>query len=351
MQYYKKPNSVNISQINNNYNSFHPADYRVPLVPDKSYKTLIELCEEEDVGQQIDVDGYLSFDTNYYLQTISCMEGVILDEKKGENISPLLYKSSEKKLKKGYFCISRNASVGKISYVYENINAIVNGGISYFSFKEKYKYYVPAFFITNYGEDILKCLTSGGGTQQNVKRSTLSNMKIPFPNPSVNNTQDEIIEYVSDLVKALINKEIMIKQKVDRINKIIDKEMSKYRNEKPYLYPSIKEIKNSNARLDTGVYKKGYKDITNNVLSYPQGSCYIKSMKYKWVSGKTPDIAILNNKGKYWWIAVGDISYGLKYKTASPQASVTDDIAEQAHKVPYFIVSIGGYPKPSLSVG
>ena len=40
----------------------------------------------------------------------------------------------------------------------------------------------------------------------------------------------------------------------------------------------------------------------------------MRNLRYKWISGKTPNVFVVNDKGKYWWIAVGDIAYGLKYK-------------------------------------
>lgn len=315
MQYYKKPNCIKISQINNKYHSLHPTEHRIPELPRDNFKRLKELCDKEDVGAQVDVSEYLAFTTNCYLQTISCMESMIVNEKVGKNISPLLYGKSSKKLEMGDFCISRNASIGKISYVPNKVNAIVNGGISYFTFKEKYRFYIPAFFITNYGEDTLRCMTSGGGTQQNVKRDTLLNMKIPFPVASTSSTQDEIIEYVSQLVKSLINKELIIKEKVEKINSIISKEMSKNKNSVCYSYPNISEIKNSSQRLDTGLYGMKYKDVMNNILGYPQGYKSVRDLNYKWISGKTPDVVVTSDNGKYWWIAVGDIAYGLKYKS------------------------------------
>lgn len=315
MQYYKKPNCIKISQINNKFHSLHPTEHRIPQLPCDNFKLLKELCDKENVGEQVDVAEYLTFTTNCYLQTISCMESTIVNEKAGKNISPLLYRKSNKKLEMGDFCISRNASIGKISYVPEKINAIVNGGISYFVFKDKYKFYIPAFFITNYGEDTLRCMTSGGGTQQNVKRDTLLNMKIPFPKATYKNTQEEIIEYVSKLVKSLINKELIIKEKVEKINSIIEKEMSKNICDIGYSYPHISEIKKSSQRLDTSLYGLKYKDVVNKIFSYPKGYEYVRNMKYKWISGKTPDVIVANDKGKYWWIAVGDIAYGLKYKS------------------------------------
>lgn len=315
MQYYQKPSTINISAIKNKFHSLHPTEHRIAEIPTRNYKILNELCDKEDVGSQIDVSEYLPFKTNFYLQTISCMEGTIINEKAEKNISPLLYDTSNKKVGVGEFCISRNASIGKISYIPEDINAIVNGGISFFKFKEKYNYYIPAFFITNYGEDTLKCMTSGGGTQQNVKRDTLLNFKIPFPLKTKKNSQEEIINYISDLVKCIIDKEIVIKKKVDKIDSIIDSEMSKKRMKAQYTFPSINEIRVSGNRLDTGVYGKKYKDVINDIKSYQKGYRSIGEMKYKWVSGRTPEIIISNDSGKYWWIAVGDMSYGLKYKS------------------------------------
>lgn len=316
MQYYDKPNCITISQIKGKFHSLHPAEHRMPRIPNENFKILKDMCDEENVGAQVDISEYLPFVTNFYLQTISCMESMIINEKYGKNISPLLYKNSTKKLKKGVFCISRNASIGKISYVSKNVKALVNGGISYFNFKEKYKYYIPAFFITNYGEDTLKCITSGGGTQQNVKRDTLLNMRIPFPVATVgSNTQDEIIDYISKLVKSIIDKEMCINKKMDKINCIIEREISKRSNNICYSYPNISEIKKRAQRLDTGLYGVKYKNVVNKIVEYPNGYQYVKDMKYQWISGKTPDVVIENDHGKYWWIAVGDISYGLKYKS------------------------------------
>lgn len=314
MQYYDKPNCIKISQVNDKFHSLHPTEHRKPRIPCKNFKLLKELCDKENVGAQVDISEYLPFTTNCYLQTISCMESTIINEKVGKNISPLLYRSSTKKLEIGDFCISRNASIGKISYIPEKVNAIVNGGISYFTFKEKYKFYIPAFFITNYGEDTLRCMTSGGGTQQNVKRDTLLNMKIPLPLASHSNTQDEIIEFISKLVKSLIDKELIIKEKMEKINSIIDRVMSNNNCSTCYSYPNISEIKKFSQRLDTGLYGMKYKNVVNKIVEYPKGYQYVRDMKYNWISGKTPDVAVANDNGKYWWIAVGDIAYGLKYK-------------------------------------
>lgn len=307
---------MRISDIKNKHFSLHPTEHRNAEIPDKNYKLLREMCLKEDVGKQIDVSEYVSFGTEYYLHTISCMEGNIVNPRQGKNISPLLYNKSTKKLSQGDFCISRNASIGKISYVSNHWNAIVNGGISFFKFKEEYKYYIPAFFITNYGEDTLRCNTSGGGTQQNVKRETLLNMKIPFPVESSNCSQKEIIDHVSSLVKLLIEKEIMIENKVKIIESIIENEMQRggTGRKNKFKYPTIQEIRNKNFRLDTGVYERKYKNILNHIESYEKGFHKIRDMEYDWVSGKTPDIILPCERGEYLWLAVADLSYGLKFK-------------------------------------
>ena len=52
-------------------------------------------------------------------------------------------------------------------------------------------------------------------------------MKIPFPVESSNCSQKEIIDHVSSLVKLLIEKEIMIENKVKIIESIIENEMQR----------------------------------------------------------------------------------------------------------------------------
>lgn len=200
------------------------------------------------------------------------MNGLLYDETRGEKISPDIYKKSTKKLKKGDVIISRNASLGKISFVNNDSKIILNGGLSVLRFKKQYKYYTTAFFIVEFGAEYLKCLTSGGGTQQNAKRQNLLDVPIPFPTIK-NHSNPEQVEYLVSLIaQNIIDKEEQIKLKNKQIDELIEKELKD--NQKAgnftYGYPRISEIREE-TRLDTGLYEREFKKIDFLIRNYKNG--------------------------------------------------------------------------------
>lgn len=301
-----KPNTVKLSNIKAKYFSLMPSEHRTVFIQNKNFDLLSAYCKNENVGEQIEVSEYLSFNTGHYLGTISCMNNILYDETKGENISPLIYKKANRKLSKGHFIISRNASLGKIAYLNNDKKIILNGGISYFQFKKEFEFYVPAFFITNYGTGYLTCITSGGGTQQNAKRGTL--LSVPIPKPTLRNhsNPDEIIQYVSLIVQNIINKEEEVQKKQTKINSTIDEELinnqlSKYKHKAT----TINEIKNNAVRFDTGMYSNEYKHHRNLINNYKNGFFNISLENLK--SGSTPDIRIFSKKALLKWVTPTDI--------------------------------------------
>ena len=142
-----KPTSIKKSDILNKVFSLHPSEHKKIDIRNRNLKSISKLVVAEGVGEQINVDEYLNFNSNYTLVTISNMGKCIIDENQGERISPFIYKDSTKKLSKGDVLVSRNASLGKITLVNKDFNGILNGGISYLKFKEDKKYYAFAFFL------------------------------------------------------------------------------------------------------------------------------------------------------------------------------------------------------------
>ncbi len=310
-----KPNTVKISSIKSKFHSLMPSEHRIVFVKNTNQKPLSQHCLIENVGEQIDVSEYLSFKTGKYLGTISCMNNLLFDETKGENISPLIYNKSTRKLSNGYFVISRNASLGKIAYVKSDKEIILNGGISFLKFNPEFEFYAPAFFITKYGADYLVCLTSGGGTQQNAKREIL--LSVPIPHPTLKNHKqpDDVIKFVSIIVQNILDKEIQLKRKSELIDESINSELlSSKTKQNKIAFPKLSELKINQSRLDTGLYNEKYKNVISEIEKYPNGFYKISSLKHKWVSGFTPESFIENELGNYWWIAVADLSFGLYYK-------------------------------------
>lgn len=307
MTYIIKPTSIRKNDIEKNEYSFFSTQHRLFYLKNKNTQLLSDLLEFENVGEQIDVKEYLSFDSKNYLGTISGMNGLLYNPKKGENISSEIYKKSNKKLKKGDVIFSRNASLGKISIVNLDYNAILNGGLSYLRFQEEYKFYSIGFFISEYGKEFLINLTSGGGTQQNAKRQNILDIKIPFPTVKNNKNPENVEKMVSFLVQNLVHKEEQIQIKNQQIDDQIEKEIKANQKEKTFIYklPRISEIKKE-TRLDSGLYEKEFQEINFLIKNYKEGVFTINEKNIK--GGNTPKERFFG-KGDL-WLTPTDINLG-----------------------------------------
>lgn len=305
--YIYKPLTIKKSEIIKKTTSLHPKEHKIFKIKNNNIKKIEDFIVNEDVGEQIDVKEYLNFFSGYKLATISNMESLIFNFNYGENISPKIYFKSSKKIKKGDFLISRNASLGKISYVNEDLNVILNGGISRLQIVNDKKWYIFAFFVLDYGKDYLTLLTSGGGTQQNAKRQNLLDVLIPFPTQKHNDKPKEVEKLVSLITQNIINKEEQIKLKNQSIDSQIEKELKENQKSKAlqYSYPKLSELKKEN-RLDTGLYEKSYKINYSLIETYSNGYFQIPVEKFK--SGSTPKVRIFNGtKYDYKWVTPTDI--------------------------------------------
>ena len=219
--YTHKTNSFNSSMVINRDFTFAPSDFR--YIESNNTVRIRNFIDDENVGEQIDTKFYITqTKTPFKLITIQNMSSLILDKNSGgEFILKNIYSKSTKKIKKDYLLFSRNASLGKVSYVTEDSYMILNGGISMIYIEnELNRYYVMAFFISNYGKEQLELKTSSGGTQQNAKRDDLLDIEIPIPK------NEKIRNLVSLIVQNIIDKEKQIKIKNEIINSIIEKELA-----------------------------------------------------------------------------------------------------------------------------
>ena len=316
-----KPKTIKKSDILNKFFSLHPSEHKKIDISNTNLQPISQLVESEGVGEQIDVNEYLSFNSNHILVTISNMEKCIINDKQGENISPIVYGRSSKKLLLGDVLVSRNASLGKVTLVNKNLQAILNGGISYLRFKEEFKYYVFAFFLLNYGRDYLTVITSGGGTQKNAKRQNLLDLKIPFPHSRHHANPKSVESYVAMLTQNIIDKEENIALKQTALDNMVYDELKKNQTtEFTYSLPKKSELM-SGKRLDTGIYTEKYKIEDNLIANYKYGYTTIDVEKFK--SGSTPKVRIFNSTNSpYKWVTPTDISdegfYNPKEKISMP---------------------------------
>ncbi len=251
----------------NNY-SFAPSDHR-EICFNKWGLSFVELktfVKKEFAGEQIDVSLYIKQKTPYKLITIKNMEGLILEEQHGgEFIYKNIYENSSKKLQKGAFLVSRNASLAKISYIYNDLNGILNGGISsIFIENEVERFYVMSFFISSYAKNLLELITSSGGTQQNIKRETLLSLEIPTVK------EENVKKILSFITHNIIDKEQQIKEKNQQIDSLIKKELEIHSHTELNT-PFSSEIQNNSYRFDSGLYSPEYKGIKESIEFYEGG--------------------------------------------------------------------------------
>lgn len=301
------PKSIKKSDIINKVFSFHPTEHKKIDILNTNLKSISKLIIEEGVGEQIDVEEYLKFNSNYTLVTISNMGKCIINVNQGEKVSPNIFNKSTKKLQKGDVLISRNASLGKITFVNKDFNSILNGGISYLRFKEQNKFYVFAFFLLDYGADYLTVLTSGGGTQKNAKRQNLLDLKVPFPTLKNNKTPEIVEQYICLLTQNIIDKEEQIENKQNEIDNFVYNELINNQNSKfKFNLPKKSDLLKTN-RIDTGLYTEKYKEQNHLIECYKNGYFQIESTKYK--SGSTPKVRIFNaSNSKLKWVTPTNIS-------------------------------------------
>ncbi len=124
---------------------------------------------------------------------------------------------------------------------------------------------------------------------KHVKKQVL----LPIPK------DEHIIQYITYLMRAIINKNREITNKYRKIEAIIENEI--LNNQKPnkfvYSSPTYKEIK-LQKRLDTGLYKEGYKRILNLLENYSNSYFYIPEDKIK--GGGTPPKRVIGTGDKNW---------------------------------------------------
>ncbi len=316
LSYISKPNTISSSRFQLSRSSLCPKDYRKLYLKSKISDTLLDHISNQFQGEEIGSDAYMKKSNHRFLKTVNITPRFTIDENSIEYCKPI----NSRHPKNGDILIVKDGAGDGLGEVclYNLANKDSNDGISAgvlaINIKPEIRYYVLGLLKSNHFKDFINLNTPEGSTIRHSKKIALN---YPIIHPSKkNNEQPEFIEkYVSIIVQNIINKEFQIKEKTSRVDEIINSELSKNKSKQNKIsLPKLSEIVSNNFRLDTGLYNEKYKHVIKKIENYPNGYLKINSLKHKWISGCTPEVFIENEKGKFWWIAVGDLSYGLYYK-------------------------------------
>jgi len=166
-------------------------------------------------------------------------------------------------------------------------NFMISGGIVRLRFSEDVRYYVLGFMKHKFFKAQIELMTARGATIRHAKTLWLDTL-IPFPNQQ---NADEVVEFVSLLVKSIIRKEAEIRKKYYKILDLIDAELKDNQTNKKFNYslPTLKELTKV-GRLDTGLYSKGFKKILFEIENYKTGASTLEKLGFKPRRG--PNLAV-----------------------------------------------------------
>ena len=118
---------------------------------------------------------------------------------------------------------------------------------------------------------------------------------IPLPNQ---NNSDEVIEYVASLTQAILDKQIAIRDRAEKIISVIDDELKanqKHAQVSKYFYPAISDVTES-LRLDACIYDRRYKQQINLIENYKYGYMTPKEAGFVVTPGPSLEIKIIRTR-------------------------------------------------------
>lgn len=264
MEFISIPKTIRFNDLMNK-KSLSPANYQSLNIKNNNKKKLKELIDEVIVGgKEVGSSEYIEKSNKYFIRTKAFKSDKFLIEDKEGSVLPIKPQSFiDHNLKKGDVLILKDSNVGEAIYLdkdYEDY--MMCGAIKKINIKEN-KLYTLAFIKNKLFKDQLNFLIGKGATIKHAGDKYLE-CEIPFPN---GDKSQEIIAYVETLVEAYINKEKTIKEKYEKIYKLIDRELfNEFEEDSKYEVMYSDLVKNS--RCDAGFYSKSLKKINKALDNY-----------------------------------------------------------------------------------
>ena len=292
MQYIQIPKAITYKELSEKC-SLSPSSYRTLSFKNKNVKKLRELLSERpQKGDEVGSFSYINKSKFYFIRTkalqLSSFLPVLNNVECAIPILPMVFKDF--KLCKGDILISKDANIGEVAYLGDDLpNFMISGGIVRLRFFKDIKHYVFAFMKNEFFKSQIDYLVrSRGATIRHAKTLWLDAL-IPFPNQQ---NKDEIIEYVTLLTKAVIRKETDIKKKNEKIMNSIDGELKQ--NQRPnkctYNMPLLRDLEEI-IRLDAGMFCEDYKEKQFVIENYTHGAKNIFDFGFDFKRGQNLQVS------------------------------------------------------------
>lgn len=275
-KYINTPKYINYNDVMLDKYLLSPSNYRKLVLNNNNVKKVSDLLQNGNyskVGTEVGSLAYINKSKYYFIRTRAIQPySYLLDLNSEESVVPIMPQQFKNyHLSKGDILLVKDASIGEVAYLNDDMpNYMISGGIVRLRFRDEIRFYVLAFMKHDFFRAQLELMTERGSTIRHSK-SAWKDVLIPFP--SQNNRQ-EIIDYVSCLVKAIIRREIEIRKKYnDMMNLIRDELTNNQKSYKyKYSYPTINDVIDNSSRLDAGIYCDNYVEKQYLIINYKYGA-------------------------------------------------------------------------------
>lgn len=291
-QYIDIPLFTTINEITDKDFTLSATQYKTFNIPNKNVVFVADFLDREllrtDLGSEVGSECYVDASKYKFIKTKALQpESFLLDINKEsvQSITPKNFVDFE--LKKGDILISKDSNVGEVIILdKEYPSTMLCGGIYRLPIT-KNKYYLLAFIKNELFRQQIDFLVPRGSTIRHGKKKFLE-CQIPMPNSNPDNT----ITYVELLVQAIINKEIEIRKKHNRILELIQAELeaNQLDNEFRYALPGIQDLEQLD-RMDSCLYSKQFKQDEFLIINYSFGSKTVKELGFEISRGQNLQIS------------------------------------------------------------
>jgi len=272
----------------------------------KNNNSLRDLIDRQIIkGKEVGSDSYIYKSDKSFLRTKVLQQDSFLLELTMESCVPIIPQSFiEQNLKEGMVLVSKDSNIGEVAYLEKDYpDHMLSAGINAITIKNM-PFYVIAFLKHPFFKVQLNHKVPQGSIIKHAKDLYLD-CKIPFPN----NRVDETIHFVEEITKAIVRREIAIRNKYAEMSNIYQQELinnckkSKFN----YHFPKYSEIKQS-SRLDSGIYEKEYLELIDLIKNYDKGFFTIPLDHIE--GGSTPRPRIMGKGNKKWITPVSFNEFG-----------------------------------------
>ncbi len=271
------------------HKKFEIANQNCKLVKEFLTRTL----SRKDLGVEVGSANYIGQSSHYFLRTKALQDHSYLPEITPETVLPIMPSSFVKmNLKAGDLIISKDSNIGEIVILDKDYPNVMLSGALYKLPVSQYKYYLLAMMKHAIFREQLDFIVPKGATIRHAKTLFLD-CEIPMPNENAEN----VIQFVENLTKAIVNKQRLIKQRHQEILALIEKELldNQQDNTFSYNYPNISYIQ-ENGRMDATFYSEYYKKLMFPVLNYGYGYAPLTEQGLELKPGPSLEIKLLETR-------------------------------------------------------